>query len=931
MKRAFLFLLALLACFCCIALASAESDGYWVDLPDEITVGLNENIRAFFGYPSGGQWVQVSCGDPDAMQDMGVGNVGGGQYRSFRMTVLGQYTVRFSSKDGSFVKEVNVTVENAATAIHFERDPIIVEVGQTVPVRYTLEGGTLYNPFRDYNHSAISIDLSGETPTITGLEADYTGITLNNGLGSLTVYVVDPCEEVRLSCVYDKGSVGYAIPLSVTDREGNPVFARVEITEGQDCAQLYRFVGSIGIEGTKPGWVTVTAYGSDGSTAELRLWMCEEPTDMKVTLSSQTIRAGESLTVSVEYLPEGSWRPLGIGFIFTPEPDSEGLEGPVAVIEGDRVIGIVPGTCTLHVWGAGDSQNYTITVTDSDQALVFERPQPDFDWTRSFQLSVHDRAGNAIPAKYECSHPFVHVTEDGLLTADQPNSYGGVTVTLENGLVYKFGVWSRQCPAWLAPEAEIISIPIDLIDVEMCRILSDVTISAPSQELVLCSSDESVIQADNFRLKPKSVGTATVTVWSKYNDVNCTVIVIVTEAAGRLFVNGTPDDAAFDIAYGTTVDLPTVTDYAGNPVNVTWTVEYESITSHNTEKHVVRIVDGKRLKCVYFDGAAYLRAVSQSGASLNLTVFPYMRASDCLFRESEYTVTTGSFVQVDFSAAPSSNGAILQPQDVTFTLTGDTDCVRVENQFSYHTFTGLREGTVTLTAKLYNGKKATAVIHVVNYKECQEGHDPEWVVQEEPGATRNGLRALRCSRCRVPLGQEEIIPCTGALSFVQDEIYLTEKGMAYLAAALNGDYKQSFTYRSSDPDVAALIGGVVMGVSPGTATITVTKGDCVPAVCRVRVLPFSQLSLPAGLTEIEEGAFQGMASTFAVIPDQVTAVGAYAFADCPYLMEVVIPSGVTQIGENAFANDPLLTITVPPGSYAEQYCVQNGLKYWYEE
>ena len=66
-----------------------------------------------------------------------------------------------------------------------------------------------------------------------------------------------------------------------------------------------------------------------------------------------------------------------------------------------------------------------------------------------------------------------------------------------------------------------------------------------------------------------------------------------------------------------------------------------------------------------------------------------------------------------------------------------------------------------------------------------------------------------------------------------------------------------------------------------------------------------------------------------MIPGGVTSIGANAFADCSQLEEVVIPASVTEIAENAFANDPLLTVTVTRGSYAEQYCIENGLTYRY--
>lgn len=930
MKRKLLLLLVLLAAvLSAAAVASAETDGYWVDLPDEISVSRYEFIQAFYGCPAGGS-ISISCSNPEALQDLGTGYVQRGAYRYFRMTALGQYTLQFTG-DG-FSKDVLVNVENAPTALRLEQDTITVEVGQTVPIQYTTEGGAFYNPIGTYNTNALSVEKTGDACcAVTGLKIGRYAVKFANNLATLTVFVVDPCEGVQLSMQYDRGSVGYHLPITTVDRQGNPAYARMELTEGADCAEMSYNETYAFVKGLKPGWVTVKAYGTDGSTDEARLRIYEAPTDLQVTLSAAAIPAGESLTVNAEYLPEGTWYPLQIEISSLDQhPAAEELSGPVAFVEGNTVTGILPGTCQLQVFSGGVRKRFTVTVTDSDQALVFDRPQPYFDWREPCQLSVHTRAGAPVSATYSAAGAYISVTPDGVLTCTGVNGNGHVTVELENGLTYKYPVRAAEFPAWLAPEADIISVPIDIISHEMCKIMSDVPINAPSIDLVLCSNDESVVKIDNWRIYPQSVGTATLTVWSRYNDVSCNVLVNVTEPYGRLFVDGVPDQTSMDIAYNTTVPLPTVTDYWGNPVNVTWKITYE--TSYPSGKDVVSLQKGNKLKCTYFDGYAELYATAASGETFKLSVFAYQRDTTCSFRESEYTVTTGSFVQVDFQYGGYLNNSMtLEPGDVTFTVTGNTDCVLVDPHFSYHTFTGLKEGTVTLTAKLYNGKTAKTVIHVVLPDSCKNGHDPEWYVREEPTATLNGVRALRCSRCRVPLGQEETIPCTGELGFALPDIYLTEGGAAVLTATLNGSTKQSFTYRSSNPDVAQVVGNVAVGVGLGTATITAAKGDCEPAVCRVHVIPTTTLTLPAGLVQIEDGAFQGVTVTRIVLPGHVTSIGAYAFADCPRLMELAIPSSVAQIGENAFANDPFLTLTVTRGSFAEQYCVAHKLAYRYAD
>ncbi len=72
--------------------------------------------------------------------------------------------------------------------------------------------------------------------------------------------------------------------------------------------------------------------------------------------------------------------------------------------------------------------------------------------------------------------------------------------------------------------------------------------------------------------------------------------------------------------------------------------------------------------------------------------------------------------------------------------------------------------------------------------------------------------------------------------------------------------------------------------------------------------------IPSSVTSIGDGAFRGMGMRFTSIeiPDSVTSIGNYAFAICFYLNSVTIPDSVTSIGKNAFYNcQSLKSITIP--------------------
>lgn len=73
------------------------------------------------------------------------------------------------------------------------------------------------------------------------------------------------------------------------------------------------------------------------------------------------------------------------------------------------------------------------------------------------------------------------------------------------------------------------------------------------------------------------------------------------------------------------------------------------------------------------------------------------------------------------------------------------------------------------------------------------------------------------------------------------------------------------------------------------------------------------------VTRIEDDAFRGSAVKTVTLPETLTDIGWFAFADNPSLMTVTLPKSLTAISYGAFDNTPSLTLITPKDSYAEAY------------
>lgn len=87
-----------------------------------------------------------------------------------------------------------------------------------------------------------------------------------------------------------------------------------------------------------------------------------------------------------------------------------------------------------------------------------------------------------------------------------------------------------------------------------------------------------------------------------------------------------------------------------------------------------------------------------------------------------------------------------------------------------------------------------------------------------------------------------------------------------------------------------------------------------------------RIDLPSSLRSIGSAAFYLCQSLTAVsIPEGVESIGNYAFAGCFNLTSVSFPESLVSIGNEVFYADEKIILTVPEGSYAEEWAKENDI------
>ncbi len=135
--------------------------------------------------------------------------------------------------------------------------------------------------------------------------------------------------------------------------------------------------------------------------------------------------------------------------------------------------------------------------------------------------------------------------------------------------------------------------------------------------------------------------------------------------------------------------------------------------------------------------------------------------------------------------------------------------------------------------------------------------------------------------------------------------------------ALYAKWSCDFTYDVLADGTVSVTGYVGSSTNTAIAIPAQIEGGQVVSIAAgsFRSTSFTSVEIPAGVTSIGAGAFQGCTSLTSVsLPEGVAAIGAGAFQGCTSLASISLPAGVASIGTGAFQGCASLTsANVPEG------------------
>ena len=821
----------------------------------ELLIGETTQISPKFASSSYGGSCTYQSGDPSIATVDANGVVTG---VSKGKAIIYVYAYNLPSKPA----KATVTVYGPATAIDIPEETIEMCTGMerqlsAVMPEFEREGYS----FSSDNDQVASVtregliyarDVGSATITVT---SDVTGVS-----DSCVVQVLRSPAEENVNLTAGAYKLGRNEKFNVLDLVQVTGDCHAEFTFKSSSTKYAKVDAAGNVTGVAAGSATITITTHNGIVRTVKVTVYKNPTSVAFSSKTLTLGVGMSAATKVTFTRSGTYSQHS----FTSSNEGVAKVDPVtgvvtAVGEGSAVITCVPqkgksGSCTVTVLPAPTQ------ISASAEAIELGMGENNRSVTGLYP------AGTMCSFSYASENPGVAAVDatSGAITTVSTGSTN-IVVTSHNSVSVKCRVDVMNAPTYVNLSVNTMKLMVGETNDTLTYSVDPGAASA----VTLSSSNTRYVKIVNGKLVGVKAGTATITA-KTYNGVKDTCKVTVCAApssvafSSKTVTLGQGDTAAVTVKFNKTTVYSVCTFESSNPDVATIDPRTGVITANGvgTATLTVTTQNNKKGTCVVnVLPAPESVSVAQSeinvglGESGKVVIGQYPEGTMCSFtyrssneeiltvNEDTGAITTKAVGSADVYAVSHNNvsavccvNVMYAPTSLTLnktsmklmvgetndTLTGtvnegaasgitlsssNTRYVKITNG----KLVGVKAGTATITAKTYNGVKATCKVTV----------------------------------CAAP----------SSVAFSEKTVTLGQGDNTMVTVKFNKTTVYSVcTFESSNPDVATIDPetGKITAVGVGTATLTVTTQNNKKGTCVVNVLPAPE-SVSVAQSEINVG------------------------------------------------------------------------------
>ena len=583
---------------------------------------------------------------------------------------------------------IQVFVIKPASNINFNASSMTIEVGQTLPIEYSLvpNDSNEKPTWTSNNTSYATVDSEGNVTGVSVGTATITGKIANGQQKTITVTVVPalvPATGFSINADDMTVYVGQTLPIAYTL---TPAGSNEKPTWTSSNASIASVNANGEVTGVGPGTVTVTgriAATGPGTTDTITVKVIKKATG--ISASNLTVQVGQTLPISYSLTPSDS----------NEKPSWTSGNTAAATVDADgNVTGVAVGSATV-TGTVIDGASTTITVT-----VVAQEIDADTITISAQNLTV------AVGATQQIAYVLTpaNATEKPTWT-----SANAATATVDaNGVVRGVAVGTTTVTGKLKNNQSATI---------------NVTVVQPATGFSITANDMTVEVGQTlpiqFTITPSN--TTEKPAWSSANTARATVDedgYVTGVSVGDVVITGSIAAGASDTitvhVVPEQIPATNITIAASNltvDVGQTLPIAYTLTPSNATEKPVWTSANAARATVDEFGnvtgvsvGETTVTGKLANNVSATITVTVIQSASDFTFAASNMTVQVNQTLPIQYTVSPAN---------ATEKPTWESGNNMIATVDADGNVTGKMVGTVSVTGRLLNGTARTIQVNVI--------------------------------------------------------------------------------------------------------------------------------------------------------------------------------------------------------------------------